>query len=115
MTPDWTRVVCKDCDGTGWAPPERDDAKQCPKCGGHGRRVTEIGGEVIMPELKVIATWLLKYKTIIGGIAVGGLMWITTGDSSAFWSAVASGLVAHGGATAGANGAIAAHFAKRAS
>lgn len=66
-----------------------------------------------MSELKVIASWGLDHWTIISGVVVGGLTWATTGNSQAFWSAVAAGLVAHGGATAGANQAIAAHYARR--
>lgn len=58
------------------------------------------------------AAWLLAHWTIISGVVVGGLSWATTGNSTAFWSAVASGLVAHGGATAGANSAFKAHLAK---
>ena len=112
---DWEQVACWYCNGDGWklVGPDYQDGHLCKWCGGRGK--VAMSKELAMDTVKQFASYLLAHWTIISGVAVGGLTWATTGNSQAFWSAVAAGLVAHGGATAGANAAIKAHYAKKTS
>ncbi len=111
MTPDWTTVICPRCNGERWINVDLPSEKQCTKCAGHGKLVTSIGGEPIMPELKVIASYLLDHWTIISGVLVGSISGVATGNWSAFWSAVAVGITAHIGTPKAV--AFSAHLKRR--